>query len=395
MPMLRLLFLALCLCLVPCLPHAEGLFIASPGIPGGDEGLGRLQIIPVTSSNQKMSPAYARAADLYRENDAQGAAALREQALNGDMDALFALAALSRLAEEVKRPPLFGAPTAFWEGWAVRMLGEKEAWFRIGAALFEWSKVNGLPKTTLQQMATDALRKAAKLGHPEAMFALTYLSILYPDKTFQLPKYPGFPIFPSLAVSPETHDESRYWMSAAAFHGSARAICIFGRMYLNPDPKLYDEKKCFEMLSKSMRLGFASAANILCEVCTPQEAHHLSKYASCKSHIYYRTIWAKMLNEPRMLILMNDTARAMMQGNNEDFPEACLTRKEYEDTVREAGQEFERIKADMLTKKEKHDALYAKAQPMFAEMRAAFAAQAKGKAAPAEESAAYTLRLFP
>ena len=29
----------------------------------------------------------------------------------------------------------------------------------------------------------------------------------------------------------------------------------------------------------------------------------------------------------------------------------------------------------MLVKKEAHDALYAKAQPMFAEMRAAFAAQ--------------------
>ena len=41
----------------------------------------------------------------------------------------------------------------------------------------------------------------------------------------------------------------------------------------------------------------------------------------------------------------------------------------------------------MLARKEAHDALYAKAQPMFAEMRAAFAAQAKEKAAPAEKNA--------
>ena len=33
--------------------------------------------------------------------------------------------------------------------------------------------------------------------------------------------------------------------------------------------------------------------------------------------------------------------------------------------------------ADIETRKEAHDALYAKAQPMFTEMRAAFAAQAK------------------
>ena len=55
--------------------------------------------------------------------------------------------------------------------------------------------------------------------------------------------------------------------------------------------------------------------------------------------------------------------------------------------MREAEKEFKRIKADMLARKEAHDALYAKAKPMFAEMRAAFAAQAKEKAAPAGESA--------
>ena len=70
-------------------------------------------------------------------------------------------------------------------------------------------------------------------------------------------------------------------------------------------------------------------------------------------------------------------AEAMIQGNNKNFPEACLTQKEYEDATREAEQEFKRIKVDMLARKEAHDALYAKAQPMFAEMRAAFAAQAK------------------
>ena len=72
-----------------------------------------------------------------------------------------------------------------------------------------------------------------------------------------------------------------------------------------------------------------------------------------------------------------DRVKLMLEGNNDLFPKACLTRKEYEDATREAEQEFKRIKAGMLARKEAHDALYARAQPMFAEMRDAFAAQAK------------------
>ena len=379
MPMLRLLFLALCLCLVPCTPQAEDLFIIDPGIPGDGD---TLQIIPVTSSDQKMSPVYARAAALFRENDAQGAAALREQALNGDMeallhlavlsrDALFALAALSRLAEEEKRPPLFGAPTAFWEGWAVRMLGEKEAWFRIGAALFECGMTDGLPQTTLEQMATDALRKAAKLKHPEAMYALSFLCPVYPDKSFQMPEDPGFIIIPPYAY---TDPEARYWVSAAAAQDSARANYVFGLTY---GAETDTEQKAIEAFVKSMRLGMMPAAMTLEVSLSPfHDGHYFRRYANCKSGLYYSIIEDKM-NGIYDAIEYKYWAEAMIQGNNENFPEACLTRKEYEDATREAEQEFKRIKADMLAKKEAHDALYAKAQPMFAEMRAAFAAQAK------------------
>ena len=369
MPIFRTLFLALCLCLVPCLPHAEGLFIIDYG--ASDDSWDDLQIIPVTSSNQKMSPVYARTAVLYRESDAQGAAALREQALNGDMDALFALAALSWLAEAEKRPPLFGAPAAFWEDWAVRMLGGKEAWFRIGAALFECGKTDGLPQIMLWRMATDTLRKAAKLEHPEAMFALAFLSRPYPDTSFQMPKDPGFPIYPSTATGePEDVSEFWYWVCAGAFYGSARASYTAGVMLLN-----YNNQKSFEMFSKSLHLGLVTAAEALEVICTPYEKASVPQYVSCKSGIFYADLQTKMLDDTTDLKYNEMWANLMIEGNNEYFPEACLTRKEYKEAIREAEQEFERIKADMLVKKEAHDALYAKAQPMFAEMRAAFAAQ--------------------
>ena len=387
MPMLRTLLLALCLCLAPYTPHAEGLFIIDDGMPS-DDGLNALQIIPVTSSNQKMSPAYARAAALYRENDAQGAAALREHALNGDMDALFALAALSRLAEAEKRPLLFGAPAAFWEDWAVRMLGEKEAWFRIGAALFECGMTDGLPKATLGQMAKDALRKAARLGHPEAMYGLAYLSEAYPDKDFHLPNHPDFFIFPqNIEEYGFQTRESRYWMGAAAAHGSARANFVFGLVFTTYNSNSDTEQKAIEAFGKSMRLGMVHAAVALEGYLLPfLKEQYFRRYASCRSGLYYGIICAKMSDEYDM-IESKHWAEAMIQGNNEYFPEACLTQKEYEDTVREAEQEFERIKADMLARKEAHDALYAKAQPMFAEMRDAFAALAKEKTAPAEKKA--------
>ncbi|WP_296304917.1 hypothetical protein [uncultured Desulfovibrio sp.] len=386
MPILRILLLAISLCLVPCLSHAEDLFIRKPGLMGKG-GMYDLQIIPVTKQDLNTSPVYYWAAFLYRKNDTQGAAKLREQALNGDMEALFALAAMSRLAEAENRPPLFGAPAAFWEDWAVRMLGEKEAWFRIGAALFICSTADHLPETRLQQMATDTLRKAARLGHPEAMFALGFLSETYPDKTFRLPDKLEFFILPQdIKEYGCQTPESRYWMGAAAANGSARATGLFGSAHLALPPIL-DIKKAVEFCTKAMRLGLANSATILEVIHRPDiDEPPFPEYKNCKSAIYYMTLRVKMFAGNMQDVAVS--ASLMMKGNNEFYPEVCLTQKEYEDTVREAEQEFERIKADMLVKKEAHDALYAKAKPMFAEMRDAFAAQAKEKAAPAEKKTA-------
>ena len=386
MPIFRILFLAICLCLAPCTPHAEDLFIRKPGLMG-DGGMFDLQIIPVTKQDLNFSPAWYWAAFVYRKNDTQGAAKLREMALNGDMEALFALAAMSRLAEVENRPSPFGAPAAFWEDWAVRMLGEKEAWFRIGAALFICATADNLPRTRLQQMATDTLRKAARLGHPEAMYGLAYLSETYPDKTFRLPDKLEFFILPQdIEEYGCQTPESRYWMGAAAANGSARATGLFGSAHLALPP-LLDIKKSIAYFTKAMRLGLADSAMMLEGIHRPDiDEPPFPEYKNCKSAIYYMTLRVKMFSRNMQDVAVS--ASLMMKGNNEFYPEVCLTQKEYEDTVREAEQEFERIKADMLVKKEAHDALYAKAKPMFAEMRDAFAAQAKEKTAPAEKKAA-------
>ena len=387
MPMLRPLLLALCLCLAPCTPHAEDLFTLKPGLMGKG-GMYDLQIIPVIKQYLNFSPACYWAGIFYRGLDSQGAAMLREQALNGDMEALFALAAISRLAEAVNRiSPPFGAPAAFWEDWAVRMLGEKEAWFRIGAALFICAKLDNLPRTRMQQMATDTLRKAARLGHPEARLALGYLSETYPDKDFRLPDKLEFFILPQdIKEYGCQTPESRYWMGAAAANGSPRATGLLGSAHLALPP-LLDIKKSIAYFTKAMRLGLANSATMLEGIHRPGiNEPPFPEYKNCKSAIYYMTLRVKMFAGNMQGVAVS--ASLMMKGNNEFYPEACLTRKEYEDATREAEQEFKRIKADMLARKEAHDALYARAKPMFAEMRDAFAAQAKEKAAPAEKKAA-------
>ena len=72
-------------------------------------------IVPTTDRNQPDPRVDAHAPLIYLDRDVQKAAALREKALNGDMEALLHLAVLSRVGEEEGQPPLFGASAAFWE----------------------------------------------------------------------------------------------------------------------------------------------------------------------------------------------------------------------------------------------------------------------------------------
>ena len=187
---------------------------------------------------------------------------------------------------------------------------------------------------------------------------------------------------------------------------------------------MQNERDTLELLKKSMRLGFAHAAEILQELYRPcpeteplppdgtdkpngyaQILHlklrgptgpngslHLRTIRSLppcdngKESIYYQAIRVRMYGEDGAEVA--DTAEQMMRGGNAAFSTACLTREEYEEAMRRAKKDFQRIEADLREKKLARDALYARAKPMFAEMRAAFAAQAKERAAPVEKSAA-------
>lgn len=422
---LSALLLGCWLCLAPGLPHAEGLFIVDDDLIVGIRPGFPMRLVPTTDRNRPDPCVDAHAPLIYLDRDAPKAAALREKALNGDMDALLHLAVLSRVGEEERRPPLFGATAAFWEDWAVRMLGGREAWFRLAVICHEFKKGSSLlsyeesearpadkpssiAKAPLNRLTMVYLRKAAANGHAEAMYALSRLCRAYPDKDFRMPKDPGF------LIVPDENPESDYWLGAAAAAGSARAWFALAL-------SVQDERDMLELLRKSMRLGFAHAAEILQELHRPCPATeplppgdtdktnshvqilrvklrgptgpngslHLRTERSLppcdngEESIYYQAIRVRMYGEDWHEVV--DTAKKMMQGGNEDFSKPCLTRKEYDEAMRRAEKDFRAIEADLRERKKARDALYEKAEPLFAALRAACAAQAKGTTAPAGE----------
>lgn len=421
MPKTCLLALLLTLCLAPGLPRAEGLFIVDDDLIVGIRPGFPMRIVPTTDRNRPDPRVDAHAPLIYLDRDAHKAAALREKALNGDMDALLHLAVLSRVGEEERRPPLFGATAAFWEDWAVRMLGGREAWFRLAVICHEFKqgscllsyeesearpadKASSIADAPLNRLTVIYLRKAAANGHAEAMYALSRLCRAYPDKDFRMPKEPGF------LIVPDENPESDYWLGAAAAAGSARAWFALSLSVQN-------ERDMLELLGKSMRLGFAHAAEILQELYRPcpeteplppggtgtstsyvQILHlklrgptgpngslHLRTKRSLppcdngKESIYYQAIRVRMYGEDRHEVA--DTAKKMMQGGNKDFPTPCLTRKDYDEAMRRAEKDFRAIEADLRERKTARDALYEKAKPLFAKLRAAYAAQTEADAA--------------
>ena len=370
------LLLALCLCLAPGLPHAEGLFIRDAPLPGEERSA--LHIAPVTTPDESDSPLPAGALAVWRHRDAQQAAALRDQALNGDAEALFAVLALSWRDEEEQRPPLFGAPAAFWEGWAVRMLGFREVWFRLAVTCDAfWRADAASPGDAWERMTADALRVAAANGHAEAMFALAWFCEDFSDGNFRLPEQPEFFMLPrDTGKNGSRTPEARYWMGAAAANGSARAAFYLGIAHEWEDFGITDPAKALGWYREALRGGLGQAAVLLHARLSPFNKDIVPGEASCPASIHYHILMLRMggngVGEAAFM------AEGMLRGDHALFPTPCLTRKEYEDTLRTTEKEFARIKADMLAKKEQHDALYARAKPIFAELRDAFAAQAKG-----------------
>ncbi len=365
----RLALFVLCV-FAPVGAHAEGLFLTEDNLE---------YIAPEGQfPDRSCAPLYGAVDDVYRKNRVELAPEVRERALKGDFNALFALAALTRLEENTGRPPSSGAPAAFWEDWIVRMFGEKEAWYRLGVAASVLAPFDGMPKTELQLMARRALRKAADLGHPEAMYGMGILAELQPDPDFRMPEDPGFPVIPrNIAEGNFRSDESRYWMGAAATHGSSRANLHMGLVYQMEQFAVVNETESVKMLRNSMVMGNAVAARMLYAYFEPYMTAHSPTLANCKDSIYYFLLDTKMHSEK--IEQVEIMAGHMIAGNNKLFPKACLTREQYEEAMKKAEEEFNAIKASMEEKKREHDALYARAERMLPELRAAFEAQAGGK----------------
>ena len=221
------------------------------------------------------------------------------------------------------------------------------------------------------------------------MYGLARLAADFPDKTFRMPEHPDFFILPrDVPEDGARTPESRYWMGAAAAAGSAQANFHFGYAHSVHEYGVYDERKALEAYARAMRLGILSALKRIVLILNPAgEKKPFPPSTDCKALLYY-TALETCLDEDGDIREIEHAAQLMLQGDNEMFAKACLTRKEYEEILRKAKKEGVSGKADLRKKKKAREALLEKAGARLAELRDAFAAQAKEKAAPVEKKAA-------
>ena len=342
---------------------------------------------------------YEQCAHTYVENDLKAAERQRDAALNGNMPLLFAVYALTWLEEDSGRSPGCGAPAAFWEQWIVRMLGEREGWYRMGLALFALAEPYEYPafyleghhvlrvseaaqrSSALKAQSKAALRRAADRGHPEAMYALARLAPYIPDGQFRMPEHPGIPVVPPTdADGGGPTPDARYWMSAAAAHGSARANYVLGLVYGDRHTPFYDEEQSAAFFRKAVRLGLVLAAEQLSVVFNPRTDRDFRyRRADAGTSLYYALLAAHMRGEA-----CGSPPDALPSPATN---KPALSDKEREEIRREAEQECTRIRADLLAKREAREALYAKAEPLFAALCEAFDAQAEAAADAARDEA--------
>ena len=326
--------------------------------------------------------------EICRKQDKVTAEKIRDNALNGDPVDFLLLVALSTLERPNGGASLFGAPASFWEEWLIRLFGEKEGCYLLACILHTISATPGLPQTEINRIVAEYLRKSVALGHPEAMYGLARLAADFPDKTFRMPEHPDFFILPrDVPEDGARTPESRYWMGAAAAAGSAQANFHFGYAHSVHEYGVYDERKALEAYARAMRLGILSALKRIVLILNPAgEKKPFPPSTDCKALLYY-TALETCLDEDGDIREIEHAAQLMLQGDNEMFAKACLTRKEYEEILRKAKKEGVSGKADLREKKKAREALLEKAGARLAELRDDFAAQAKEKAAPAGESA--------
>ncbi|WP_300707895.1 hypothetical protein [uncultured Desulfovibrio sp.] len=383
--MLRPLFaplLALCLLLAPSLSQGEETPKEEASQPAGSAVSRTSGQDPCPESDfphRLMQPV----ADC-RKQDKVMAATLRDEAMRDDPLHILLIVALSKLERTDGGPSLFGAPASFWEDWLIRLFGEREGCYLLACVLYEISTIPGLPQTEINRITVEYLRKSAALGHPQAMYGLARHAADFPDRTFRMPEHPGFFILPrDVPEDGARTPESRYWLGAAAAAGSPEANFHFGYAHSVHSYGVYDERKALEAYAQAMRLGVLSALKRINLLLNPTgEKTPFPPSTDCKTLLYYNAL-ATYLDEDGDVQEIERAAQLMMQGGNETFAEACLTRTEYEEILRKAKKEGAGGKAALQEKKKAREALLQKAEARLAELRAAFAAQATEQTSPA------------
>lgn len=320
-----------------------------------------------------------------------------KKALQGEFQSLAALALIARLEEQQGEKPITGVPAQFWEDWMYRLLGEQEGGYTLGlvaSVLIQRIPANDkgdhARNTVFGQTMAAALRRAAKAGHPEAMYGLLACAGPLPDPDFRMPDKPGFPLASQAMLNDSFTPEMLYWLGKAAESGSSRANLRMGLAFMEPmDKSQQNIPTGLDFIKKAVSQGNAAAAKKMVPYMDPRFPEAGIPNASCAQTMHYFALAERMHDENGMLWKERpgrigldassylDTLFTHMNQGLAGF-EQCLTEEEYRTILAETKTEHTAIRADLEAKKHERDELYEQAKKRLPELRVAYE-RAKGQ----------------
>ena len=326
-----------------------------------------------------LTPAFARPYKLYDVHRPQAAyRGWLKLALRGDLLAMAVLPSLIRLHPELQWP----VPPEFWEDWVIRLLGEGEGGYILGAQCTLMAFFPAKGKEQVLRKAGDFFLRSALTGHPAGMLGASNTAHFRKDRPFTPPAHPVVHPIPA-EYFPDSTEEARYWLTRAADADYWKACLTLGIYYeanseKNPD---FEKAKHYYMAAARNGSGYANQAIIYGKTGNVYPGADAKKlyHKEFDRLISYREFYAYLTLDN----LLKDFGRFMYKENL--IPTAHVLGLPTDKDVMDAGVKDGRRLYAAWRKRHAGEilqrvSLYAKARARLPEVQADYAAVAKDDA---------------
>ncbi|WP_297262901.1 hypothetical protein [uncultured Desulfovibrio sp.] len=173
-------------------------------------------------------------------------------AVQGDVFCMAALPALIRQHPELQWP----VPPEFWENWVIKLLGEGEGCYLLGAQTFSAES-----SEQVRQKSSEFFLRSALAGNHAGMMGVESMA---DDRTVSSSTPPVQPAVQPIPAEyyPEASEAVRYWLTRAADEGYWKACLILAVLYSLPEiaKPNYEKAKQYYMLAAQNGVQCAAQA---------------------------------------------------------------------------------------------------------------------------------------